>query len=105
VLLLKRLLFFFILLSFSFAQMDCAEFGILCRENACVDAGGNYSGECAPGGEFDSLYYENATLECGVMEQRCMDTGGLMPRDSACCLPAFALLLLAGFAVRSRSFK
>ncbi|MFA5412763.1 MAG: hypothetical protein WC350_05455 [Candidatus Micrarchaeia archaeon] len=85
--------------------MDCAEFGGLCMESACVDSGGEYNGSCSHGSEFDSLYYENATAECGIMEQRCMETGGIMPRDSSCCWPVFALLAVAGFAVRSRSFK
>lgn len=85
--------------------MDCENFGVLCMENACTDAGGNYSGDCVRGGEFDSLYYENATAECGIMEQRCMDTGGLLLRDSTCCWPVFVLLLALGFAVRSTTFK
>ena len=86
--------------------MDCADFGRLCMEGACVDSGGNYSStDCAHGPEFDSLYYSNATAECGVMEQRCLDTGGMVPRGSMCCAPAFALLLVLGCAVRSTTFK
>jgi hypothetical protein len=87
--------------------MDCADFGSLCRENACVDSGGEYVDGCvhAADGGFDFAYYGNATAECGIAEQRCVDTGGMMPRDSACCWPVFVLLLVAGFAFRSRSFK
>ncbi|MDD2655700.1 MAG: hypothetical protein PHQ80_03465 [Candidatus ainarchaeum sp.] len=86
--------------------MDCAQFGVLCMENACWDSGGNYTGvDCPHGPEFDSIYYENATAECGVMEQRCMETGGMVAREGSCCLPSFALLLVLGFAARSRSFK
>ncbi len=89
--------------------MDCAEMGRMCGENACTDAGGQYSpqGLCMHGANFSAVYYENATGECASLESRCEESGGLypLPPDASCCGPAFVLLAALGFAAGSPRFK
>ena len=85
--------------------MDCAQFGAMCTENACIDSGGHWSeGVCVHGEGFELAYYENATGECELLKRSCEETGGfLMPtRNAGCCGPVFVLLAVLGFAACSR---
>ena len=88
--------------------MDCGELERMCRENACRDAGGEYSqGLCIQGANFSLAYYNNASGECAGLGGMCKESDGMImpPRNASCCGPVFVLLAVLGFAASSPRFK
>ncbi len=108
---MKFFIFSFLLL-FSlisaYGEMDCTELDRMCKQAACEQAGGEYSGAaCAYGAGFQMGYYQNATGECAILKSQCEETDGMMlpQRDASCCGPVFLLLAALGFAAGSPRFK